>query len=125
MKTIFLLSVLFLLSCQKDTLSTNDLEGDWLIGSSKQMNIESSDTTYSNYEYVGDGTCCDPTFVNVIGDSFITGDVITIGGVEYTIIDHLEDGDGLDDQYQYWVEVEAVQSFDDSFVRYQLFKLSE
>ena len=124
MKTIFLLSTLFLLSCQKDSL-TNNLEGDWLVGSSKQMNIESSDTTYLKYEYVGDGTCCDPTFVNVIGDSFTSGDVITIGGIEYSILDYLTEGDGLDDQYQYWIEVDALQIYDGSIVRYQLFKLSE
>lgn len=119
---------MLMLSCKKESIeptakSSTELNGAWLVGSSTTMSISDVDTTYVNYEYVGDGICCNPTFVNITGSSYLTNDVITVAGDSYKIIKHKDDS-GLDDDYRYFVSLEILSPYNGCVVYYDLFKRS-
>ena len=110
---LFLVALFFVVvSCKKEepTPESNNsnektLNGVWIEGSWQVMTTSGTDTTWTYGEYVGDGYNNGVTTVNVTGGNYLTGNVISVGGVEYTILDYLPDGQGLDDNYRYWLEL--------------------
>lgn len=128
-KILFILTVaMLMLSCKKESIepiskSSTELNGSWLVGSSTEMSINATDTTYTTYEYIGDGVCCSPVFEDASGASYTIGDNIEVGGDIYQITDY-SDGDGLDDDYRYFVSLEIISPYSGCKVTYDLFKRS-
>jgi hypothetical protein len=81
-----------------------------------------NDTSYINGEYVGDGICCNPSFVSTSGQTYTTGNSVTINGKSYKIIDHLTEGTGLNDEYHYYIQLMIAQPYEGCNDYYELFK---
>lgn len=62
-------------------------------------------------EYVGDGYCCGVLEVNVQGMSYLNDDTISVDGKNYVINEHQPQGESLDEEYKYYVELSIVTPY--------------
>jgi hypothetical protein len=132
--TVFLLlgMIFMTIGCKKEeptpeanNSNESNLEGVWIEGSWQIMTTSGNDTTWTNGEYVGDGYNNGVTTVNVTGNNFVTGEIVSVDGIDYTILDYISDGESLDDNYRYWIELKINTATEGCKYYLELFKRTD
>ena len=118
MKSLFgmlmIIGLLFVTSCKKKEIipinkSLSELNGEWVIQEQGIIvDIQGTDTTWTESFYQGDGQCCNVQTVNITNDAFEIGTQVIINSASYHVVDLNETGygiagDGEVQIYRYWI----------------------
>ena len=111
-----------------DTIEDPSANTNWVHWQEPNDSLTKLTTNTSNNEasiywnYVGDGYNNNPSVINVTGDSYQTNDTIIVFNLEYIVIDFNSNGNGLDEDYQHYVEAQIIAPFNGCKEYIELFK---
>jgi hypothetical protein len=111
---LMIIGLLFLTSCKKEVVSQTqktgtELNGDWVIQEQGIIvDIQGTDTTWTEGFYQGDGNCCNVECVSITNTSFSIGTQVIVDNISYHVVDLNETGyglagDGEPQIYRYWI----------------------
>jgi hypothetical protein len=114
MMLIGLLCLTTFASCKKEVVeptpkSTTELNGVWVIQEQGIIvDIQGTDTTWTEGFYQGDGNCCNVQTVSITNTEFEIGTQVQVGNDMYHVVDLNETGygiagDGEPQIYRYWI----------------------